>query len=157
MTDQAIVNKSVFISAPASKVWQILTTPELIKEWVSDSGIEVSSDWQVGSPIRYSGTIHGIKLRDHGTILQAEPERVLSYTHWSAISHLPDRPENYSVIEFRLTPEADGTRLSVTQSSIKAKAGHEHWAFYWNTALYLIKLMAEQGVDALRKLRPESF
>ena len=44
---------AIAINAPASKVWDALTKPELIKQYLF--GTEVKTDWQVGGPITYKG------------------------------------------------------------------------------------------------------
>ncbi|MEJ0104533.1 MAG: SRPBCC domain-containing protein [Bacteroidota bacterium] len=79
-----------------------------------------------------------------GKILQLEPGKLFQYSSWSKISKLPDKPENYSLIEFRLTPMEDQTTLSVTHSNLIAKAAVEHSNFYWNVALGLIRRLTEQ-------------
>src|SRR3954454_1747710 len=99
MTSGKIVNKTITINAPVSKVWEALTNPELVREWLSaERTTAVVSDWQVGSPLIFTGTWHRIKYADKGTILKLEREQALEYSYWSKFSKLPDSPENYSVI-----------------------------------------------------------
>jgi uncharacterized protein YndB with AHSA1/START domain len=109
MNSSGPIHKTITINAPTYKVWAALTTPELIRQWqTDDGGVEVLSDFKVGSPIRFEGRWHtGVVYKDKGTILKFEPEKVFQYTYWSEISHLPDTPENYIVIEFTLEPEQD--------------------------------------------------
>src|SRR5579859_3503959 len=105
MPEVYAVNKAIAVDAPPAKVWEALTTPDLIRQWLSESAIDTISDWKVGSSIIQQGNLHGIKFQNKGTILQTEPGRLLRYTQWNNISRLPDIPENYSVIEFQLTPD----------------------------------------------------
>ena len=135
------INKSITINAPAQKVWAALTTPELIKKWLTDDGgYEVISDFKVGSPMHFEGRWHtGIFYKDKGTILKFEPERVFQYSYWNEISHLPDIPENYVVIEFKLRPEKDTTLLELIISNCAEGTIYGHWNFYWSTTLHVIK------------------
>jgi len=47
----------------------------------------------------------------------------------SSLSRLPDNPEDYSLVEFRLTPAGDQTILTLTQSNLVAEAAYEHARF----------------------------
>lgn len=41
------------INAPAAKVWEALTKPDMIKQYLF--GTKVTTDWRVGRPITYEG------------------------------------------------------------------------------------------------------
>jgi len=64
---------TITINAPASKVWDALTKPELIKQCLF--GTEVTTDWRVGSPITYKGEWEGKAYEDKGKVLQIEKEK----------------------------------------------------------------------------------
>ncbi len=137
------IQKSTSINAPASKVWAVLTKAELIKEWLSEVGITVSTDWKIGSSIIYSGNWHGIEYKDKGTVLKYEPEKVLQYNNWSCLSQLPDEPENYSVMEFQLVENDSQTQLMLLYSNFATEVMYLHYNFYWEATLGIIKKMAE--------------
>ena len=144
MSTDLLVTKTIAIHAPAAQVWQVLTDSESIKEWLSDTGtLQIRTDWQVGGPFVYFGTWHGVRYQTKGTLLQLEPEKVLQYNHWSRISRLPDRPENYAVVEFRLAPEENHTRLVLTHSNLVGEAAVQHANLYWNATLQKVKRLAE--------------
>lgn len=44
---------AVQINADVSRVWEALTTPEIVKKYFF--GVDVITDWKVGSPIVYKG------------------------------------------------------------------------------------------------------
>jgi uncharacterized protein YndB with AHSA1/START domain len=144
MTFDTIVTKSIAINAPASKIWQTLTSSDLVKRWLTDSALDVVSDWQVGSPINYYGNWHGVEYRDKGTILQFEPEKRLQYSNWSEVSGTADIPENYTIIEFRLLSEGDHILLTVTHSNFATEVMYKHVNFYWNVTIHKIKRLIEQ-------------
>src|SRR5262249_32063579 len=110
-------NKTIHINASPSKVWDTLTNPELMKQWMSDTEINIITDWNIGSPILIRGRLNGTKFENKGTVLQFEPEKVLQYSHLSSLSRLPDGLENYSVLEFRLAPTGNQTALALTLSN----------------------------------------
>lgn len=139
-----IFTKTIIINARPSKVWNALTDRILIKKWMAETELEIITDWKTGSPIIIEGDLHGIYFRNAGTVLEFEPERVLKYNHLSSISELPDKMENYSVIEFRLMPEGDQTSLTLTLSNFPTEIIYKHLAFYWNGTLEVIKKLIEQ-------------
>ena len=104
------------IHAPADRVWEALTTPELIADYMF--GAKVESDWEVGAPIRMTGEYGGKTYHDKGEIRSFEPERRLSYTHWSDLSGAADAPENYHVVTYDLEPQGEATRVTLTQSNL---------------------------------------
>jgi uncharacterized protein YndB with AHSA1/START domain len=106
-----IFHKTIHINAPISKVWETLTTPELMKKWMFEKEIEILTDWTVGSPILIRGHLERMKFENKGRVLQFEPEKILRYSHLSSLSRLPDKPENYSILEFRLAPISNQTTL----------------------------------------------
>ncbi len=136
--------RTVNIDAPASKVWEALTTPELMKKWMSESEIDIFTDWIVGHPFIIRGRLHGIKFENTGTVLAFIKEKVLRYSHLSSISRLPDTPESYSVFEFVLTPIDHQTSLTITVSNFPTETIYKHLVFYWNVTPEILKRMIEQ-------------
>jgi uncharacterized protein YndB with AHSA1/START domain len=96
MQDTVGVKSSITIHASAASVWAALTTPELIKQWFF--GVDTVTDWQVGSLMVHEGVWQGKPYKDKGYILEIDPPRLLVHSHWSALSGLPDSPENYQQV-----------------------------------------------------------
>jgi uncharacterized protein YndB with AHSA1/START domain len=142
MATDKILKKTISINAPTSKVWNALTNPELIKEWLF--GTKVISDWRVGTPILFTGNWQGTDYSDKGTILKFDVEKVFQYSYWSGFSGLPDSPENYSVITFELTPGGKATILKLTQSNFLTEASYEHTDKNWDAPLELMKKIIER-------------
>jgi len=88
MAIDKILSKSIHINASPAKVWDALTNPDIIKQWLF--GTTVISDWNVGSELLFTGTWQGTEYKDKGTILQFEKEKVFQYNYWSGFSGLPD-------------------------------------------------------------------
>lgn len=137
------VNKEINIKAPASRVWKVLTDAACMSQWLSDSALEIKSDWKIGSTITFSGKLNGIVHNDRGTILELDPEKILRYNYWTRISRLPDEAQNRTIICFELSPSHTGTLLKLTHSNLVALAAYEHANFYWNATQDMIRIMAE--------------
>jgi len=131
----------ISIKAPASKVWDALTKPELIKQYLF--GTQVTTDWQVGSPITYEGVWEGKPYKDKGTILQVEQGRLLVSTFWSALAGLPDVPENYQTISYELSAEGSGTKLTLTQDNNNTQEDANHSEQNWKMVLEGMKKLLE--------------
>src|SRR5262249_49340759 len=142
-TQETIVRKTVHINAPASVVWETLTQSELMQKWMSETKINIITDWKVGNPFIIRGILHRVKFENKGTVLQFEPEQSLQYTHLSSISRLPDTPENYTILEFSLAPINNQTTLTFTASNFPTETIYKHFRFYWNVTLEILKKMIE--------------
>ena len=63
-----IAQASTNIAAPVAAVWDALTNPALIKQYMF--GTDVVSDWREGSPIFWRGEYEGRSYEDKGVILK---------------------------------------------------------------------------------------
>jgi len=108
------VNK-VTINAPRAEVWDALTNPEKVKEWMH--GTQMSTDWKEGSPITWTGEWKGKPYQDKGEVLEIEPERMLRYTHWSPMGGSEDKPENYHTVTYELAGSDGKTTLTLRQDN----------------------------------------
>jgi uncharacterized protein YndB with AHSA1/START domain len=142
MVTDKIVQKTISINAQSAKVWDALTNPEWIKKWLY--GTDTTSDWTVGSPIRFTGNWEGKAYEDKGRILQIEPEKILEYSYWSGFSGLPDEPENYSIVTFELTPTSEGTDLTLMQRNFATEEMCEHASKNWDATLKLMREIIEK-------------
>jgi len=136
-----LAQATITINAPASKVWEALTKPELIKQYLF--GTEVTTDWRVGSPITYKGEWQGKAYEDKGKILQVEPGKLLVSTFWSSLSGVPDVPENYKTVRYELSPAGGGTKLMITQDNNTTQEEATHSEQNWNMVLDGLKKLLE--------------
>jgi uncharacterized protein YndB with AHSA1/START domain len=140
MTRQS-VQHSIRIRANPARVWSTLVDARKMANWMG--GVQVESSWQPGSAISLTGELHGHPYRDRGTVLTCEPERLLRYNHWSALSRRDDSEKTRSVITLTLIPEGDETTLEVRHDNLQGKAALGHARFFWRNALSDIKKMTE--------------
>jgi uncharacterized protein YndB with AHSA1/START domain len=146
MTD-ITAKASTRIDASRQEVWRALTDPTIISEYYL--GATVSTDWQVGSPITWSGEWNGTAYTDKGEILAVEPEESLSYSHWSPATGTEDSPEHYHVVTITFSDAEDGTEVELTQSNLQggtSEADRRHREDYesnWSTMLEGLKESVE--------------
>ena len=141
MNGNYLAKTSIKIEAPREKVWEALTDPQLIKQYLF--GTEVTTDWKVGSPITYKGTWKGKAYEDKGKVLENEPGKLLVSTFWSSLSGVPDLPENYQTVRYELSTEDGGTRLTLTQDNNATREDAEHSEQNWKMVLEEMKKLLE--------------
>jgi uncharacterized protein YndB with AHSA1/START domain len=131
----------ILIQAPVAKVWQALTDPAMIKQYLF--GTEVVSDWQVGSSLTYKGVWEGKPYEDKGIILKLEPEKLLETSYWSAFSGTADSPENYQIVSYALQPQGAATELTITQTNAASAEAAKHSEQNWQSVLEKLKILLE--------------
>jgi uncharacterized protein YndB with AHSA1/START domain len=141
-----VIENFATIHAPPSAVWRALTDPDLMKQWMAEPVMrtEIFTDWKVGSPIIVKGHHNNVDFENKGTVLEFEPNSILRHSHLSSVSRLPDKAENYTVIEFRLArAEEDPTLLTVRISNSPSESIFKHWEFYWRVTIEVVKRFIE--------------
>lgn len=142
MSDDLITKSTITINAPTAKVWDALTNPDLIKQYLF--GTDVISDWKVGSPVTYKGVWQGKEYKDKGVILKVEPEKLLESTYWSSMSGLADLPQNYKKVTYELSPNGNQTILTITNDNNKTEEEKDHAQKNWDTVLATLKGLLEK-------------
>lgn len=133
---------SITIAAPVNKVWQALTDPDLIRQYLF--GTNTVSDWKKGSSITYTGEWQGKPYTDKGEIIDIVPEKLLHTTYLSGNSGKEDKPENYAHVIYELEPRGSNTTIvSLSQSNIKDEAELKHMEENWGMVLNGMKKLLE--------------
>ena len=136
------VRRTLLISAPIAKVWDALTNPELIRQYMF--GSTAVSEWKQGSPIVFRGEWQGKSFEDKGVITAIDPGRLLQYTYFSPLSGMADLPENYHTITIEIAEENGATRLSLTQDNNESEQVRDHSEKGWDTMLGMMKGLVEK-------------
>lgn len=123
-------------STPAD-IWNALTEPERIQKYMF--GTRVETDWNVGNPIAWKGEWQGKQYEDKGKVLVFDPERELSYSHYSPLTGAPDVPENYHTVTIELTPGGDETKVTLTQDNNDTEEARDHSQQNWSIMLQALK------------------
>jgi uncharacterized protein YndB with AHSA1/START domain len=137
-----IAKAAISINAPTDKVWNALTNPDVIKQYMF--GITVISDWRKGSPIVWKGDWQGKKYEDKGVILELKPERLIQYSHFSPLSGKPDLPENYHTVTVELASDGSTTTVSLSQDNNETEQERKHSEKNWKTMLDALKKLLEK-------------
>lgn len=150
MQNELVIYNSIQIQATAEKVWDLLVNPQQTKKYMF--GCEAISDWTIGSSLVWKGEYEG-KSMDFvkGHIVQIQPFQLLVYTVIDPNNPLiPDIPENYLTVTYKLTQENTATLLEVIQGDYASVADGEkrYQDSYnngegWNPILVMIKQFAE--------------
>jgi uncharacterized protein YndB with AHSA1/START domain len=112
-----IIERSVYFSAPVERVWRALTTKEEISAWFTDKGIE--GDIALGEDINmcFTMTSTGETDRCRAKIEAMDAPNHFAY-RWMPgncnVKPLDEVPT--TLVEFFLTQEGDGTRVTVKES-----------------------------------------
>jgi uncharacterized protein YndB with AHSA1/START domain len=133
---------SITIEVPISRVWEALTTPELIKAWFF--GVDTATDWKVGSPLVHRGVYQGRPYEDKGNILQIEPPRLLVHSHWSPVSGLPDAPENYQRVTWELIERDGKTTLTIKEDNLPSEEAKATSEKSWRIVLENLRRLLER-------------
>jgi uncharacterized protein YndB with AHSA1/START domain len=141
MNMDLVTSKTVEINADVTKVWDALTNPEIIKQYLF--GTEVVTDWKVGSEIIFQGNYEGKEYRDKGKIEKIESNKLFQYLYWSGFSGLEDKEENYSLVTFELNTDNETTALTVSQKGFTNDLAQEHSDQSWGMVLQKIKEIVE--------------
>lgn len=140
-----VVQKSIDISALASKVWDVLTKPEYTKQYMY--GCETVSDWKVGSTLDWKNKDDG-QIYVRGKIVEVRPPHFLQYT----TIHPETEGEGklgYTTVRYELTSKNEHVTLSVSQGDFRevdnSEDSYHSTRDSWDTVLLKIKALSEPG------------
>jgi uncharacterized protein YndB with AHSA1/START domain len=136
-----VARGSIAIAASKARVWDGLTNPDIIKQFMF--GVDAECDWHEGSPLILRGVWQGKPFEDRGTVLRVEAGRLLEYTHFSPMSGAEDLPENYHTITVELEEDDDRTVVSLAQDNNATEDERDHSASMWATMLATLKDVLE--------------
>jgi uncharacterized protein YndB with AHSA1/START domain len=103
------VEREILVDAPPGVVWAVITEPEHISGWFSDS---VEIDLRPGGKLTL---IWEDDHTEHGRVVRVEPPHYFSF-RWIRGSATDVRQDNSTLVEFSLSAEGTGTRLRVVET-----------------------------------------
>ena len=142
MTTNIKARVSINIHATVSNVWEALTNPEIIKQYLF--GTNTITDWKVGSPIKFKGEWEGKSYEDKGTILAFQKNKLIKYDYWSSMSGIEDKPENYLIVSYLLSVDDENVNLTVLQENIPDEKSKAHSEENWDKVLNALKKVVEE-------------
>ena len=131
------------IDAPATEVWRVLTTPELVREWAAayTDGLHIRTSWREGDPVAWKEADG--RTRAGGTVTAVQPERLLKFEYTEGFV----APEGRSFSDtFEISAGERTTRLEFTTGPLDADeaAALEQQA---EDAIREIKSLAEESAQ----------
>ena len=137
--------KKTVIDAPVTKVWQALTTSDIVKEYFF--GNEAISSWNVGDSIVFKGEWEGQEYLGRGIILNRVPFSLFRFSYWSSLSGLENKSDNYQHITYKLFEDEDGrTELITTVDKIPDERMKEKIEIDMDKVLESLKQLVETQV-----------
>jgi uncharacterized protein YndB with AHSA1/START domain len=129
------------VAATPGRVWAALTEPEQIAAYMQ--GSQVTTTWQIGSPITWDGEYDGRSYQDKGEVLTYDEPHVLSVTHYSPMMGQPDEPQSYHTLVYTLTATGEGTHLEFTQDGCDSEEQAAQFSHNWQGMLDGLKAHVE--------------
>jgi uncharacterized protein YndB with AHSA1/START domain len=112
------IEREVLIDAPVETVWAIVTEPEHVGGWFSDSA---EIDLQPGGEATLTWEKHGTARARVETI---DPPHFFSF-RWARPMGAEPGEGNSTLVEFSLSAEGESTRLRVVESGFTSLHGSE--------------------------------
>ena len=143
------VDKSVEIDASSARVWEVLTSEVLTRDWASEFSaggpqIHIESDWTIGSPVLWKDQ-RG-RLVVEGSVTAAELHRLLRYTVFDVEARRPSVGPDDG-ITYTLTERGGKTVLWVSQGDFSTMTDGSRYKelseAIWERALARIRRIAE--------------
>lgn len=143
LNNELISSESIIINASAEKIWKTLTNPLLISQYLF--GAQTISDWHIGSDIIFKINFEGDEFVDKGLVIENIPNKILIYKYWSGFCGLEDKPENYSIVSYKIENVQDGNfKLSWTQKGFADEQSRSSSENSLESVLEQIKSISEK-------------
>lgn len=116
------------IEAPVDVVWGVVTQPEHISGWFSDS---VELELTPGGELRFRWDAHGTV---QGRVERVEPPHFFSF-RWAVRADEDITDDNSTLVEFSLSAEGKSTRLTVVETGFRDQESFEDHSRGWDREL----------------------
>jgi len=121
----------MYINAPQQKVWEAITTPEIVATYFR--GAQVEGSYEVGTRVR-TASADGSQEWGDNTVLEADPPRKLVHT-WRSLYDAEMAAEPESRVTWEIEALAgDYSRLTLTHDKLdaspKTAASVTGWPYY---------------------------
>ena len=117
MEEYGTIEREVHIDASPATVFEVITSPEHLKEWWPDEAVLEPTPGAKGHLVfgdRSSGEAHLPNV----TVVEAEPPRLFSF-RWTHPDDEDAREGNSLFVIFELAADGGGTRLRMTESGFR--------------------------------------
>ena len=140
--NQLVAHAETSVHGTSDEVWEALTNPALIKQYMM--GADVESSWKTGSKIVWKGEWQGHRFEDHGEVLDALPGKFLRYTHVAG-KQLEKDPASLHTVTVELDESGDETKVMLTQDNNADQAAVKDSEKNWQMFLQGLKKVVEEN------------
>ena len=112
------IEREILVDAPLEVVWAIVTEPEHVGTWFSNSA---EIDLRPGGEAVLTWEEHGSAI---ARVEKVEPPHFFSF-RWARPMGAEPREGNSTLVEFSLNAEGESTRLRVVESGFQSLDGSE--------------------------------
>jgi uncharacterized protein YndB with AHSA1/START domain len=112
------IEREIDIDAPIDVVWKVITEPEHITRWFTDSAeldVRQGGEGRFGWDVKATNRKHVVNLR----IERLEPPNFFSF-RWEYPDGDQPTETNAPLVEFSLEARGDSTRLRLVESGLEA-------------------------------------
>ena len=149
--DKDAVISEVQIAAPPERIFQALTSSDLLMRWWNGSDgpcrvklwefeARLGGRWRCTVEDPSQKMLPGGEGTTTGEIVEFDPPRTLAYT-WLASFH--SKPEVVTLVRWNLVPNQDGTLVKMTHSGLKPLPEGAGYAEGWPGVIGCLKNFAE--------------
>jgi len=143
LNNNLISSKSIVIHVNPEKIWEALTNPALISQYLF--GATTITNWQPSSEILFKISFENNEFIDKGLVIENIQNKTLQYRYWSGFCGLEDQPENYSIVSYNIEKiENDKCKLTWTQTGFVDEQSRTSSENALVNILAQIKSIAEQ-------------
>lgn len=132
---------TIMIQASRQRVWDVLTKPELVKQWQYGSDLQTS--WQEGTEIRFRTAWEDKIFEQWGKVLEVKPKDFIKYSLFAPRPSLEDKSENYFIMMYNLTDHDGKTKLEIIQEDNRPNAVQQAPQGEENAVLQALKRISE--------------
>jgi uncharacterized protein YndB with AHSA1/START domain len=122
------IEREILIEAPLDVVWAVVTQPEHISGWFSES---VEIDLTPGGKLTLHWEGHGTR---RGHVERVEPPHFFSF-RWVVRPDEDVTEDNSTLVEFTLKAEGKSTRLKVVETGFPNREYFEEHSRGWDREL----------------------
>ena len=146
MEKSMIIRKTVEFNANKEQVWDLLTNPEMTKQYMF--GCEVLSEWTIGSQIIWKGTTEDGQEIIHvkGEITEIEDGEKVTFTMLDPNMGIKDIPENYVNLTYEVAKSESGATFKLTQDfegTENAEKRYEESVGGWDMVIDVMKKLVD--------------
>lgn len=146
-TENQTIKKSIKISAPKEKVWEVLLLDEFTRIWYAEfsEGSHAETDWQVGSKAVFTDNSGSGLL---GKVIVNQPNEIISVEYQGLVQAGMEDYESEDAQAVKGTRETYhlSEKDGATQVAIEADMAAEYYEMMsaaWDKALQKIKMLSE--------------